>query len=46
MNINDIKTLTIVGNKVVINNIDNEVSIFLNDSIDAGIHKWIKGNIQ
>ena len=43
MNINDIKTLRIVGNKVVINNIDNEVSIFLNDSIDAvQYHKGYK----
>lgn len=43
MNIENIKTLTIVGNKVVINNIDNEVSIFLNDSIDAvQYHKGYK----
>ena len=43
MNINDIKTLTIVGNKVVINNIDNEVSIFIDDNIDAvQYHKGYK----
>jgi hypothetical protein len=43
MNINDIKTLTIVGNKVAINNIDNEVSIFIDDNIDAvQYHKGYK----
>ena len=43
MNIENIKTLTIVGNKVVINNIDNEVSIFLDNSIDAvQYHKGYK----
>ena len=43
MNIEDIKTLTIVGNRVSINNIDNEVSIFINDTINAvQYHKGYK----
>ena len=43
MNIKDIKTLTIVGNKVIINNIDKDVSIFLDDNIDAvQYHKGYK----
>ena len=43
MDLKDVKTLTIVRNKVSINNIENEVSIFIDDSIEAvQYHKGYK----
>ena len=43
MNIEDIKTLTIVKNTIIINGIENNVSLFLNENIDAvQYHKGYK----